>query len=538
MRRPSRASLPERLDALAAAAEDAEGWLPGGPIAQARTVVERAGQRRRLSGEHTVVALAGSTGSGKSSLFNAVTRLEIARVGVRRPTTSEPLACVWGAHGAGELLDWLGIPPRHRVPKESLLDSAEADALDGLVLLDLPDHDSAVESHREQVDRLVEMVDLFVWVTDPQKYADAALHERYLQPMADHAAVTVVLLNQIDQLTPHDVKTCVADLERLLTEDGLPKIPILPLSAKTGEGIDEFFDLLRSAVSQRRASDDRVAADVSAAASKLFHAAGKGAASGVTDKARDQLVATLADAAGVDVVADAAGTSYRRRARAATGWPFTKWTGRLRPDPLRRFGVRKDRLAPDAVRMSLPKPSPVQRTRSDSAIRAFVDAAAAGGPRRWVSQVRSRAVSAGNQLPAVLDRSVASVSMEIGRRPWWWRFVGFWQQVLMLTALAGAGWLLAAAVVSWLQLPDIPVPHVGLAPVPTLLLLGGIAAGIVLSVICRFAARAGARRKSAIVRRKLHDAVAATADEVVVQPLTAELDRLESFRTAVSIAKG
>jgi GTPase Era involved in 16S rRNA processing len=257
LRRPSRASLPERLDALAAAAEDAEGWLPSAAIAEARVVVERAGQRRRLSGEHTVVALAGSTGSGKSSLFNAVTRLEIARVGVRRPTTSEPLACVWGAHGASDLLDWLGIPPRHRVPKESLLDSAEADALDGLVLLDLPDHDSAVRSHQAQVDRLVEMVDLFVWVIDPQKYADAALHERYLQPLADHAAVTVVVLNQIDLLTPGDVKACVADLERLLAEDGLPKIPIIPLSARTGDGLDGFLELLRSTVAQRRASDDR-----------------------------------------------------------------------------------------------------------------------------------------------------------------------------------------------------------------------------------------------------------------------------------------
>ena len=61
--------------------------------------------------------------------------------------------------------------------------------LDGLVLLDLPDHDSTEVGHRLQVDRLVQLVDVLVWVVDPQKYADAALHDRYLSPLAEHADV-------------------------------------------------------------------------------------------------------------------------------------------------------------------------------------------------------------------------------------------------------------------------------------------------------------------------------------------------------------
>ena len=160
LRRPARTGLPERLDALAAAVEDGQGRLPADLLERVRAVVERAGQRRRLSTDHTVVALAGATGSGKSSIFNALAGIELARVGVRRPTTGEPLACVWGTQGVAPLLEWLGIPLRHRIPKESVLDSGEDDALDGLVLLDLPDNDSTEQSHRVQVDRLVEMVDL------------------------------------------------------------------------------------------------------------------------------------------------------------------------------------------------------------------------------------------------------------------------------------------------------------------------------------------------------------------------------------------
>ena len=45
-------------------------------VDEAAAVAERAGARLRLPADHTVVALAGATGSGKSSTFNAVTGLE------------------------------------------------------------------------------------------------------------------------------------------------------------------------------------------------------------------------------------------------------------------------------------------------------------------------------------------------------------------------------------------------------------------------------------------------------------------------------
>ncbi len=72
LRRKKGPSLDSRLAALAEAVELAEGRLPAEAVAAARGVTERAGIRRRLSVEHTVAALAGATGSGKSSLFNAM----------------------------------------------------------------------------------------------------------------------------------------------------------------------------------------------------------------------------------------------------------------------------------------------------------------------------------------------------------------------------------------------------------------------------------------------------------------------------------
>ena len=67
-------------------------------LTEATQIVDRSGQRLRMSGELTVVALAGATGSGKSSLFNALTGLDLAAIGTRRrrPACDAASACVWG----------------------------------------------------------------------------------------------------------------------------------------------------------------------------------------------------------------------------------------------------------------------------------------------------------------------------------------------------------------------------------------------------------------------------------------------------------
>jgi GTP-binding protein EngB required for normal cell division len=538
LRRPARAGLSERLDALATAVQNGEGRLPAEQLDRARGVLERAGQRRRLSTDHTVVALAGATGSGKSSIFNAVAGIELARVGVRRPTTGEPLACVWGTQGVSPLLEWLGIPLRHRIPKESVLDSGEDDALDGLVLLDLPDNDSTEQEHRAQVDRLVEMVDLFVWVVDPQKYADAVLHERYLRPLAGHAAVTVIVLNQVDLLSPDDLDECLSDLRRLLTEDGLPKVPIVTMSARTGTGMDKFLAVLREAVSRRKSADDRVAADVRDAATRLLDVAGSGEPAGIGNDDRRRLVDALAHAAGVDVVADAVGRSYRRRAGAATGWPVTRWLARFRPDPLRRLRLDRTDVSAALVRTSLPAATPVQRARSDSAIRRLGDAASSGVAGPWVAAIRSAVNTAAERLPDALDQAVASTDLGVERRPRWWTLVNVLQWLALAVALVGAVWLLALAVVGLLRLPEIGTPDWGPLPVPTALLLGGVLLGILMAVGCRIAARIGAVRRADAVRRTLRAAVGAAADEVVVAPVDAEIDRYRSFRQAALVAQG
>ena len=162
-----------RAEALDAALEAGGDQLDPATVAVARQIIAKVGERSALAGKHTVIALAGATGSGKSSLFNALAGRELARVGATRPTTSSPSAAVWGDDPAGELLDWLAVPRRYGVSaapsEEGLGESVDSvGSLDGLVLLDLPDFDSRVMSHRAEAERVLALCDVFVWVTDPQ----------------------------------------------------------------------------------------------------------------------------------------------------------------------------------------------------------------------------------------------------------------------------------------------------------------------------------------------------------------------------------
>ncbi len=539
-RRKKRANatpLPERIEALQAAVDRGVGRLSDESLAFGQHVVEKANGRLRHGTEHTLVAMLGATGAGKSSLTNAIVGSDVATTGVRRPTTSSTMACVWGPDDATSLLEWLGVATRHAVT------TADDDRLDGLVLLDVPDHDSVAVAHRLEMERIAEHADLMVWVTDPEKYADAALH-RYLAQLASHGAVIVMVLNKVDTLSADDRDACTADLARLLELDGIDLSEssgsrVIPVSAATGVGIGDLHAVLADAVVAQEAVVQRLEADIALAATEMLGEAGGDGASTVDDRQRRRLADDLAGAAGVAAVTDAVARGHRRDAKAATGWPFTRWVAKLRPHPLRKLHLGEG----SGGRTSLPAPTGAQRARADAAIRNIADATSAGMPSPWPAIVRKAATPPDGLLDDRLDQAVAgAVRDHRTGSPRWWSVVGALQFGLAIATIVGGLWLAGLAVAAWLQLPTIPTPSIRSIPIPTGLLILGALLGWIIALLSRWLASIGAKRAARRAHKQAADAVVGVADDLVIGPIEAELanrhDLVERLRLAGAAPPG
>ncbi len=533
--------LGDRIEALGSASEAARGRLDDGVVDHADATVDRVARRLGLTADHTVVAIAGATGSGKSSTFNALAGVELASVGVRRPTTSWATACVWGKEGASELLDYLGIAPRHQIMRDSLLDIGKEDqALQGVVLLDLPDHDSTEVSHHLEVDRLIELTDLMVWVLDPQKYADAAIHDRYLAPLSTHWSVMMVVLNHVDEVPDDRRQSMLEDIRRLLDGDGLERVPLLPASARTGEGIDALRYAIADRVRAKQVTRSRLEADLRSAAQRLSDATGT---SGQRPELSKQRIAALedsfADAAGVPTLVDAVEAATRVRGRRATGWPVTSWVSRLRPDPLKRLHLDLGKEGSQLTgrrRSSLPAPTQVQRARVDSEVRSVADEVSAPLARPWAEAVRRASVARLPELGDRLDQSLTQTQLDTERIPAWAGLVRVLQWALLLAALAGLVWSGVVLLDPQFGVDRPDTPDVQGFPVPVLLLVGGVVLGILLALLCRFLVTATARRRARTADRRLRASIAAVAEELVVTPVRDELAAYATVRDGLDRA--
>lgn len=534
----TREEVDGRAGALQRALSLGADALPADDVAVARKLLQRVAERSRIGGDHTVVALAGATGSGKSSLFNLLVGEPVSRIGARRPTTSRASAAIWGGSVPGELLDWLDISARHQV-HPSTPRYAE---LDGLVLLDLPDFDSRVSEHRAEADRVLEMCDLFVWVTDPQKYADAVLHEQYVRQLAVAKATSVVVLNQVDRLSPEDARSCMDDLARLLEQDGLVDPLVLPTSTIAPGGGERLIDALADQVQSKNAADRRLAGDLRHQAQRLSSHVGTVRANRTTGS-NAELVSALADSAGIGVVLDAVERDYRVEAARRTGWPFTRWTQGLKAEPLSRLGLDNQAeasLSRADVRMalgksSLPPASPAARAAVDLATRRLGERASDGMPAPWADEVRAAATPRDGSMADALDQAVMRTQLR-SRFPAWWGAAAVLQWIFAAVALAGALWLLVLFGFSMMQI-HVGVPTIGggWLPIPLVMLALGLLLGFLLAMLARALARRGAVRAQEAARERLGVAIGEVAEERIVAPVAAVVARHDD--TARALAK-
>src|SRR5450631_2838909 len=531
------ATLQARAAALTSALESGAGCLPLDGVARAEAAIAKTVMRTSLAGGRTVVAFAGATGSGKSSLFNVLSGAEVAQVGARRPTTSKPSAAVWGDGSASALLDWLLVGARHMVEDEV--------ELDGLVLLDLPDFDSQSAAHRLEADRVLDLVHVFIWVTDPQKYADARLHDEYITKLSAHDAVTITVLNQADRLTPDNLAACRTDLLRLLSADGVADAEVIAVSARDGDGVGQLRRRIDAIVRGRNASVERLDSDLRAAAHDLR--------SGVAESEPNlayftdaSLFEALSRAAGIPVILEAVERDFRRETRVCTGWPVTRWVRALRPAQRKLRGLDKDEarragaISPAEVRSvlgrsSFPAPTPAARAAVALATRDLGSRTGRELPQPWSDAVTEVAIPPGQDLADALDQEVAGTSLR-GRDPFWWSSFGFAQWIFVAIAVVGMSWLVVLTVLDWLRLPPVDSPALGPVPYPTLMFLGGLLIGYLLSLLTRAFGRVGARRRKVLVAARLQDSVAKVVRDRLVSPVQQVVDRHRMTREYLETA--
>lgn len=500
--------LEPRLAGLDAAVAASRGRLDEDLLDSVEASVARSTGRLQMSAAHTIVAIAGSTGSGKSTLFNALAGVELSASGAQRPTTSTAKALVWSNDDLEDMIEWLGVPAADQHRRSSLSPAPSRSRLpEGVLLLDLPDHDSLEVAHHEEAERIVELADLLIWVVDPQKYADAAIHQRFLQPLAGHRAVTMVVLNHIDTVPEERRKGMLRDLRKLLVADGMRDPRILATSARHGIGMKDLRTAIHRRVEEKQHAALRVEADIRSGALRLEEASGDGPLT-VPDVWVSDLERRVAAAAGVTGLA----AEVERRARAEA-------RRRMTPPILR--GGRGDTTAAE---QELDRLGPVDRPAVDGAVRAFVDNVCRDLTPAWADPIRVAATEGLKETDDRLDGELSSLSFK-PRLPGWFTSVGLLRAATAVGAVAALLWLVAAVVLG----------SSTTAPLVTLGVAAALAVGSVL-VGGRLADRAAAEQTAA-VEDECHKVIARVVRTHVVGPVRGELATYARFHRGISAAK-
>ncbi|HET9382754.1 MAG TPA: ATP-binding protein, partial [Streptomyces sp.] len=281
-----------------------------------------------------------------------------------------------------------------------------------------------------------------------------------------------------------------------------------------GDGVGELREVLGQFVSERGAANRRISADVDVAAARLRPLYATQRRTGLSEEAREEFSARLADAVGATAAGEAAERAWLRNAGRACGTPWLRlwrWCSERREPLTGRFPVRSQADAEATARQ-----------RVEHAVRTVSDRASAGLPAPWAQAVREAAVRGAQGLPEALDQLAARAGLPPGRppRPGWWPAAVLAQACMTLLQVAGGLWLLG-------QIIGFMTPNLG---VPVLLMVAGIVGGPLVEWSCRMAARGPARRYGQDAERRLREAAAGCGRARVLDPVAAELLRYREVR--------
>jgi energy-coupling factor transporter ATP-binding protein EcfA2 len=169
--------------------------------------------RLRELSSPAVVVVAGSTGAGKSTLYNSLLGEEVSAAGVLRPTTREPVLAFNPADADviadGPATELSRVIHHAGVPR-------------GTALLDAPDLDSFDQGNRSTAHQLLEGADLWLFVTTASRYGDA-LPWQALSRATERGASVAMVLNRVPK---ENLPTIRGDLMERLRSHGMTDTPL------------------------------------------------------------------------------------------------------------------------------------------------------------------------------------------------------------------------------------------------------------------------------------------------------------------------
>ena len=518
----------QRLDDAIAAATTL-----GIPTEEVRTIARVAAERLGFPAETYVLALAGGTGVGKSSLLNALAGSSVSDASARRPTTAQPLAWVPRSSrtNLAGLLDWLGVS------KDQVRDH-RGDVLGDVAILDLPDLDSIEGAHRERVEAILPRVDAVVWVTDPEKYHDAILHDDFLADWLPRLDRQVVVLNKTDRLSADDAERVRRDLERDLTRmagrAGRAKpVQVLLTSTRATDppGIELLRDWLAAAIEAKRVVRAHLVTAIAAAVASLARSAGVDPTTGakplVDGPARrltiDRVTAELLRVVDLPAAERQAVAATRARARARGAGPLGAITSRLY-----RWSGRQARVADPGAFLKR------WRERGSLApalevLRGAVDVPLHEAPSAMRGTLASSVEPAalGTNLARAVDRAIAARAPAAPSSRIW-SVIGLLQTLATLALVFSAVWV---ALWVFIRFPVDAIVLLGLGqlPIPFITLVAALLAGYLVARLLGAHAGWVGRRWARRLAREIRDSVGREVETSAFAPL----DRVEAARRAL-----
>ena len=168
----------------------------------------------RTDGLPTVTVLGGSSGAGKSTIFNSLLGEDISPASVIRPTTRTPVISVHPKDT--KVMEDHAIAEMGRVVVTDK-------AIPGLILVDAPDLDSVDANNREISRRLLDAADFWLFVTTASRYGDA-LAWQTLVDANERGMSTAIVLNRVSLEALPKIR---ADLTERLDAVDMGEVPLL-----------------------------------------------------------------------------------------------------------------------------------------------------------------------------------------------------------------------------------------------------------------------------------------------------------------------